>query len=174
MKDDSLPPLIKINDSLMAATMGCTLMTKRSSAENIEGSKQSLVIEPFANPFRVYPLVEDYQKFRSLFASCVDCYIINTGFYMGNGIPKEVSLDIIEKIVDGNADFKAFGPIEGFEYLTLEDYPVHRFDAKYKQLIRSRMQIRLNFLLSFNQNNPKLALPVEAISRLERVINNLK
>lgn len=174
MKDDSLPPLIKINDPLMAATMGCTLMTKRSSAENIEGSKQSLVIEPFANPFRVYPLVEDYQKFRSLFASGVDCYIINTGFYMGNGIPKEVSLDIIEKIVDGNADFKAFGPIEGFEYLTLEDYPVHRFDAKYKQLIRSRMQIRLNFLLSFNQNNPKLALPVEAISRLERVINNLK
>ena len=73
MKDDSLPPLIKINDSLMAATMGCTLMTKRSSAENIEGSKQSLVIEPFANPFRVYPLVEDYQKFRSLFASGVDC-----------------------------------------------------------------------------------------------------
>lgn len=174
MKDDSLPPLIKINDSLMAATMGCTLMTKRSSAENIEGSKQSLVIEPFANPFRVYPLVEDYQKFRSLFASGVDCYIINTGFYMGNGIPKEVSLDIIEKIVDGNVDFKAFGPIEGFEYLALEDYPVHRFDAKYKQLIRSRMQIRLNFLLSFNQNNPKLALPVEAISRLERVINNLK
>ncbi len=174
MKDDSLQPLIKINDSLMAATMGCTLMTKRSSAENIEGSKQSLVIEPFANPFRVYPLVEDYQKFRSLFASGVDCYIINTGFYMGNGIPKEVSLDIIEKIVDGNADFKAFGPIEGFEYLTLEDYPVHRFDEKYKQLIRSRMQIRLNFLLSFNQNNPKLALPVEAISRLERVINNLK
>ena len=93
---------------------------------------------------------------------------------MGNGIPKEVSLDIIEKIVDGNVDFKAFGPIEGFEYLALEDYPVHRFDAKYKQLIRSRMQIRLNFLLSFNQNNPKLALPVEAISRLERVINNLK
>ncbi|MCY7187655.1 phosphoenolpyruvate carboxykinase (ATP) [Streptococcus gallolyticus] len=174
MKDDSLPPLIKINDPLMAATMGCTLMTKRSSAENIEGSKQSLVIEPFANPFRVYPLVEDYQKFRSLFASGVDCYIINTGFYMGNGIPKEVSLGIIEKIVDGNADFTAFGPIEGFEYLTLEDYPVHRFDAKYKQLIRSRMQIRLNFLLSFNQNNPKLALPVEAISRLERVINNLK
>lgn len=174
MKDDSLPPLIKINDPLMAATMGCTLMTKRSSAENIEGSKQSLVIEPFANPFRVYPLVEDYQKFRSLFAGGVDCYIINTGFYMGNGIPKEVSLDIIEKIVDGNADFKAFGPIEGFEYLALEDYPVHRFDAKYKQLIRSRMQIRLNFLLSFNQNNPKLALPVEAISRLERVINNLK
>mgnify|MGYP000320377882 CR=1 FL=1 len=78
--------------------VGCTLMNKTLQAlENIEGSKQSLVIEPFANPFRVYPLVEDYQKFRSLFASGVDCYIINTGFYMGNGIPKEVSLDIIRK-----------------------------------------------------------------------------
>lgn len=112
MKDDSLPPLIKINDSLMAATMGCTLMTKRSSAENIEGSKQSLVIEPFANPFRVYPLVEDYQKFRSLFASGVDCYIINTGFYMGNGIPKEVSLDIIEKLLMAMSILKLLAPLK--------------------------------------------------------------
>ena len=174
MKDDSLPPLIKINNPLMAATMGCTLMTKRSSAENIDGNQQHLVIEPFANPFRVYPLVDDYQKFRSLFASGVDCYIINTGFYMGKSIPKEISLDIIEKVVDGNTEFKAFGPIEAFDYLVLPDYPVHPFDTKYKHLLRSRMQIRLNFLLSFNQNNPKLALPVEAISRLERVINNLK
>lgn len=174
MKDDSLPPLIKINDPLMAATMGCTLMTKRSNAENIDGNKQTLVIEPFANPFRVYPLVDDYQKFRSLFASGVDCYIINTGCYMGNGIPKEVSLDIIEKIVDGTTEFKGFGPIEGFDYLVLPDYPVHLFDAKYKQLLRSRMQIRLNFLLSFNQSHPKQALPVEAISQLEKVINHLK
>lgn len=174
MKDDSLPPLIKVNDPLMAATMGCTLMTKRSSAENIEGNKQTLVIEPFANPFRVYPLVEDYQKFRSLFEGDVDCYIINTGTYLGQGIPKEVTLGIIEKIVDGDTEFKDFGTIEGFEYLDLPDYPVHAFDNKYKQLIRSRMQFRLNYLLSFNQNNPKLALPVEAISRLEKVINNLK
>ena len=150
MKDDSLPPLIKINDSLMAATMGCTLMTKRSSAEILKVASNHWLLNHL-QIHQVYPLVEDYQKFRSLFASGVDCYIINTGFYMGNGIPKEVSLDIIEKIVDGNVDFKAFGPIEGFEYLALEDYPVHRFDAKYKQLIRSRMQIRLNFLLSFNQ-----------------------
>ncbi|MCY7162500.1 phosphoenolpyruvate carboxykinase (ATP) [Streptococcus lutetiensis] len=174
MKDDSLPPLIKVNDPLMAATMGCTLMTKRSSAENIEGNKQTLVIEPFANPFRVYPLVEDYQKFRSLFEGDVDCYIINTGTYMGQSIPKEVSLGIIEKLVDGDAEFKDFGPIEGFQYLDLAEYPVHHFDSKYKQLIRSRMQFRLNYLLSFNQNNPKLALPIEAISRLEKVINNLK
>ena len=70
---------------------------------------------------------------------------------MGQSIPKEVSLGIIEKLVDGDAEFKDFGPIEGFQYLDLAEYPVHHFDSKYKQLIRSRMQFRLNYLLSFNQ-----------------------
>ena len=64
--------------------------------------------------------------------------------------------------------------LENFEYLELENFPIHPFDNQYKQIIRSRMQIRLNFLLSFNQNYPKFALPVEAISRLEKVINQLK
>ena len=34
MKDDSLPPIIKINDPVLAASFGATL-TKRSDAENI-------------------------------------------------------------------------------------------------------------------------------------------
>ena len=174
MKDDSLPPLVKINDPLMASTMGCTLMTKRSNAENVIGKHDDLVIEPYANPFRVYPLVEDYRKFRSLFESGVDCYIINTGFYMGKGISKEVSLNIIEKIVDEEADFKPFGPLEGFEYMECEGYPIPNFDARYKQLLRERMQVRLNFLLAFNQKYPKTALPVDAISRLETVLQNLE
>lgn len=174
MKDDSLPPLVKINDPLMASTMGCTLMTKRSNAENVTGKHDDLVIEPYANPFRVYPLVEDYRKFRSLFESGVDCYIINTGFYMGKGISKETSLSIIEKIVDQEAIFKPFGSLEGFEYMECEGYPIPKFDACYKQLLRERMQVRLNFLLAFNQKYPKTALPVDAISRLEVVLQNLE
>ena len=174
MKDDSLPPLVKINDPLMASTMGCTLMTKRSNAENVTGLHEDLVIEPYANPFRVYPLVEDYRKFRRLFESGVACYIINTGFYMGKGISKEVSLDIIEQIVDGRAKFKPFGPLEGFEYLDYKGYAVPSFDDKYRQLIRERMQVRLNFLLAFNQKYPKTALPVGAISRLEKVLQDLE
>lgn len=174
MKDDSLPPLVKINDPLMASTMGCTLMTKRSNAENVTGLHEDLVIEPYANPFRVYPLVEDYRKFRRLFESGVACYIINTGFYMGKGISKEVSLDIIEQIVEGRAQFKPFGPLKGFEYLDYKGYAVPSFDDKYRQLIRERMQVRLNFLLAFNQKYPKTALPVGAISRLEKVLQDLE
>ncbi|AND79648.1 phosphoenolpyruvate carboxykinase (ATP) [Streptococcus pantholopis] len=173
MKDDSLPPLVKINDPVVATTMGCTLMTKRSNAENISGARQSLVIEPFANPFRVYPLVEDYRKFLALFKAGVDCYIINTGQYMGRSIPKNISLNIIEQVVENKGTFKPFGPLNHFEYLDLDGYPVSRFDENYKQLIRERMQVRLNFLLSFNQDNPKTALPVSSISRLEDVIESL-
>ena len=165
MKVDSIPPLVKINDPLM---------TKRSNAENVTGKHDDLVIEPYANPFRVYPLVEDYRKFRSLFESGVDCYIINTGFYMGKGISKETSLSIIEKIVDQEAIFKPFGSLEGFEYMECEGYPIPKFDACYKQLLRERMQVRLNFLLAFNQKYPKAALPVDAISRLEVVLQNLE
>ena len=79
MKDDSLPPLVRIHDPLMASTMGCTLMTKRSNAENVLGLHDELVIEPYANPFRVYPLVEDYRKFCRLFEPCCIWKIWTTG-----------------------------------------------------------------------------------------------
>lgn len=174
MKDDSLPPLVKVEDPVLAATMGCTLMTKRSAAENTKENYQTLVIEPYANPFRVYPLVEDYQNFETLFQSGVDCYILNTGFYMGKGIPKEVTLDIIEQIVDGRANFKPFANTPHLSYVDLPDYPLADLNASYKQLLRERMQLRLNFLLSFNQNNLATPLPVEAISRLEELIVSLK
>ena len=61
MKDDALPPLVKITDPRLASILGCTLMTKRSNAENTGAGANldALVIEPYANPFRVYPLVED-------------------------------------------------------------------------------------------------------------------
>ncbi len=39
MKDDSLPPIIKINDPVLAASFGATLATKRSDAENITTKK---------------------------------------------------------------------------------------------------------------------------------------
>ena len=63
----------------MASIMGCTLVTTRSTAENTTDSLDALIIEPYANPFRVYPLVEDYIKFQHLFESGVNCYISNTG-----------------------------------------------------------------------------------------------
>lgn len=173
MKDDSLPPLVKVNDPILASTMGCTLMTMRSSAENTSDCLNSLIIEPYANPFRVYPLVEDYQKFQSLFESGVDCYIINTGSYMGDKIPKETTLDMIEQIVDNKGLFRPFGPTSKLEFLDCPDFPVKNFDVNYKQLIKDRMQARLNFLLNFNHDNLDYPLPAEAILHLEDLLKEL-
>ncbi|MGT2829519.1 phosphoenolpyruvate carboxykinase (ATP) [Streptococcus hillyeri] len=173
MKDDSLPPLVRLSDPVMAATMGCTLTTMRSSAENTSDSLNSLIIEPYANPFRVYPLVEDYKKFQSLFESGVQCYVINTGSYMGKKIPKEVTLGIIESVVDGTGEFKAFGDVRGFDYLDVEGFEVPNFDDSYRQLLRDRMQIRLNYLLNFNHDNQENPLPAEAILHMEAVFNDL-
>ncbi|MEQ9763551.1 phosphoenolpyruvate carboxykinase (ATP) [Streptococcus jiangjianxini] len=174
MKDDSLPPLVKVNDPVLASTMGCTLMTMRSSAENTSDSLNSLIIEPYANPFRVYPLVDDYQKFQNLFESGVDCYIINTGAYMGDKIPKETTLSIIEQIVDKKGLFRPFGPTSNLEFLDCPEFPVKAFDDDYKQLIRDRMQARLDFLLNFNHSNLENPLPAEAILHMEDLLKELE
>ena len=44
--------------------MGATLATKRSSAERLaEGvDPNKLVVVPYANPFRTYPLSNDYES----------------------------------------------------------------------------------------------------------------
>ena len=62
MKDPTLPPVIKITGSDLSSAMGATLVTKRTSAERLAKGvdRDALVIEPYANPFRVYPLSVDF------------------------------------------------------------------------------------------------------------------
>ena len=70
---------------LVFLCMGATLATKRSSAERLKAGvdPNALVVEPYANPFRTYPLMSDYEKFKKLVAEKnVACYIINTGDFM--------------------------------------------------------------------------------------------
>ena len=178
MKDDALPPLVKITDPRLASILGCTLMTKRSTAENTGAGANldALVIEPYANPFRVYPLVEDYEKFKALFDKGVDCYIINTGDYLGKKVTKEVSLGVIETVVDGKAHFELFGGLPGMEYLPVEGYEVPDMNGEYAELIRDRMQFRLDYLKAFNDANLEHQIPqdaLESIKTIERFIDVL-
>ena len=178
MKDDALPPLVKITDPRLASILGCTLMTKRSNAENTGAGANldALVIEPYANPFRVYPLVEDYEKFKALFDKNVDCYIINTGDFLGKKVTKEVSLGVIETVVDGKANFELFGGLPGMEYLPVEGYEVPDMNGEYAELIRDRMQFRLDYLKAFNDANPEHQIPqdaLESIKTIERFIDVL-
>ena len=69
MKDPTLPPILKIKGAELASVMGAALATKRSTAERLAPGvdPDALVFEPYANPFRTYPLAQDYLKFKALF-----------------------------------------------------------------------------------------------------------
>ncbi len=176
MKDDSLPPLVKVDNAVLAATFGTTLATKRSTAETIKKgeSRDKLVIEPFANPFRVYPLAEDYAGFKELLEHDeVDCYIINTGFFLDKKIPKEVTLGVIESVVEGSGEFKPFGDVPHLSYLSVAGFDLDITDKDYRKLVKTRMQMRKDYLDEFNEAHHDLPIPEESIHSLQEVIDAL-
>jgi phosphoenolpyruvate carboxykinase (ATP) len=80
MKDNTLPPIVKITGTNLAVALGATLMTKRTAAENISPDEmKKLVFEPFANPFRVYPLYEDCFGYSKVFENGCECYVWSGG-----------------------------------------------------------------------------------------------
>ncbi|WP_304652479.1 phosphoenolpyruvate carboxykinase (ATP) [uncultured Ligilactobacillus sp.] len=175
MKDDSLPPVVKLSDPVIAATFGLTLATKRSTAENVIGeSRDKLVIEPFANPFRVYPLTEDYQDFKELFEKQqANCYIINTDSYNGKNIDKDTTLGILEAIANETVDWTEFGALPQMSYLSIPGYEVDLNDATYAKKLRQRLQDRLDWVNNYTKTHPQEELPVEITTKLEELITKL-
>ncbi|WP_448378303.1 phosphoenolpyruvate carboxykinase (ATP) [Fervidobacterium sp.] len=153
MKDPVLPPIVKIEDPVLASTMGATLATKRTSAEKLLPGvdPEALVFEPYANPFRTYPLSEDYEKFKVLFEKGVECYIINTGFYLNKKVPKELTLEILELIVERKAKFDDwFG---GLKILEIPGFEVRTSDYEYRELLKISFEKRLQFLKNKDVEN---------------------
>ena len=173
MKDDSLPPIVKITDPLLASAFGATLATKRSTAENTTDERDALVIEPYANPFRVYPLVEDYEKFKALFEKGVECYIINTGEFLGKKVTPRDTLGVIEGNVNRSAVFKPFGPLEHFEFVEIDGFDVPFDDDVYLDYLKGRMQGRLDFIANFNAQHTQNLLPNEIIEAFQKIVRTI-
>lgn len=174
MKDDTLPPIIRITDPVLASAMGCTLVTKRTSAENVENVGE-VVVEPYANPFRVYPLVDDYEAFKKLFADMnVDCYIINTGKFLDNDIPPAVTLGSIEENVEETADFVPFGPVSAFEYVEVDGYEVPFDDREYLEKLKGNLQVRIDHLnTTLAEEEAPNDLPDEIPASIQKVVDQL-
>ncbi|MDN6162298.1 MAG: phosphoenolpyruvate carboxykinase (ATP) [Atopostipes sp.] len=174
MKDDTLPPIMKVNDPTLASAMGCTLITKRSSAENVENVGE-VVVEPYANPFRVYPLVDDYEAYKALFKDKdVDCYIINTGTFMNKDIPPHVTLGSIENNVEGKGGFVAFDNIEEFEYLPMEGYEVPFEDLEYRQELKKNMKVRVDAVNdTLAKEEAPNKLPEEIAESLQKIVDKI-
>ena len=175
MKDDSLPPVVKLDNPTLAATFGVTLATKRSTAENVvNADRNSLVIEPFANPFRSYPLAEDYRDFKELFEKRnVSGYIVNTASYNGIDIDKEITLQILEDIANEKVNWEKFGSLDGMYYLPFEKYPVDFKDKSYTERLKRRLEIRLEWIEKYEGNHPDNPLPAEIKDCLSNLINEL-
>lgn len=171
MKDETLPPILKVENPVLASTLGATLATKRSSAEH--GAVTSkLVIEPYANPFRLYSLRKDYKKFKDLFENHnVSCYVINTGFFLDTNITPNITLKVIEDVVDGTIEFTSFGNRPDLFYSEIPGYTPNLNDANYRKHFIDRLRSRINFMEHLYSND---VLPREAIASIQSIIEQFE
>jgi len=175
MKDPTIPPVVKLKGSSLASVMGATLATKRSTAERLApgADPNALVVVPYANPFRTYPLANDYEKFKKLVEEKnVDCYIINTGDFMGKKVKPSDTLGILEQIVEGTAQFKPWANFSEIEILEWDGFVPNLDDPEYKHQLVERMKDRVKFVKSreseFKSGYDKL--PADALAALEKVV----
>ncbi|MDX9715725.1 MAG: phosphoenolpyruvate carboxykinase (ATP) [Dissulfurispiraceae bacterium] len=190
-KDTSLPPISKVATPALAVAMGASLSTLRAKGvENMDPKELGkLVIEPFANPFRVHPLVLDCHQFLKLFKAGCECFIMNThAFGLPDNltdIPKELSLNIVTQLVRGKIEWREWKrfsgllvPKNGTEILCSD------YDKKYKPLktpeyldfLRDRMQDRITFLsnkrdLENDMENAFIDPLVSARTVIDKILN---
>lgn len=160
-KDPSLPPICKSSTTGLSVAMGASLSTMRAKGvENVDIRElQRLVIEPFANPFRVHPLMTDCQQFRKLFKLGTACYIMNTHAFGLPGrqidIPKELSLPIVTALVRDSIKWQEWKEFPGLLIPKNGDELFGKgFDKRYKPtmdrdylaFLRDRMQDRITYL----------------------------
>lgn len=175
MKDPTIPPVVKLKGSALASVMGATLATKTSSAERVAAGTDlnALRIVPYANPFRTYPLANDYEKFKKLVEEKnVDCYIINTGDFMGKKVKPADTLGILETIVENKAEFKPWGPFSDIEIMDWEGFVPDLKDPEYVSQLKARMQDRVNAVEGFaTKKDGYDKLPDEALAALKKVVD---
>lgn len=172
MKEPTLPPILKVTDPDLATLFGLTLMTKRTTAEHVlTKTTADQVIEPFANPFRIYPLGEEYQAFYELFQSQeIACYILNTDYFGEKKVTKEDTLQVIEQVVENQADFVPFGSVQSLEYLPTLGFEVDWTEDYYHQFKES-MEVRLRYLEQLQtEQNGYHQLPENALNKLKELV----
>ena len=177
MKDPTIPPVVKLKGASLASVMGATLATKRSSAERLAPGvdPNKLVVVPYANPFRTYPLANDYSKFKKLVEEKnVDCYIVNTGDFMGKKVQPKDTLGILEAIVEGKAEFKKWGPFSDIEIMDWEGFVPDMNDPDYVAQLKARMNDRVNEIKAFaTEKDGYDKLPDDALEAIQKVVDEL-
>ena len=177
MKDPTMPPILKINGSILSSALGCTLATKRSSAERLAPGVDinALVIEPYANPFRTYPLENDYYKFKTLFEKThINCYILNTRFLIEKKITPKVTLSCLEAVIENKAIFKQWGNFSNLEIMEVEGFTPDLKSIEYKAMLNDTLNDRVKFLKSREHIKAGYdKVPIETIESIENLIKEI-
>ncbi len=177
MRDDSLPPVLKVTKPDLASLMGATLSTRRTKAERIREnmSYSDTVVEPYANPFRTYQLHKDYDSFKYLFETKdIDCYIINTGHFLYKKITPDITLDIIEKIIEGTANFKKWNNFNGLEIFEIDGYVPNLEDSDYIAKLKASIENRIDYIEKSNSEKGRLnRLPLDTIVSLINIYEQI-
>lgn len=175
MKDPTIPPVIKLEGAALGSAMGATLATKRTAAERLaEGvDPNAIVVEPYANPFRVHPLAIDYERFKQLIEDGVDCYVLNTGEFMWQDIPASVTLGIIESIVEKTANFHNWECFDDIKIMDITGYNTSFKDKNYLTQFIKRMNDRIEFIKSREQViGGRDRLPQDALEALNSIVKH--
>jgi phosphoenolpyruvate carboxykinase (ATP) len=176
MRDPTIPPVLKLTGPELGSVLGATLATKRTSAERLAPGvdPNALVCEPYANPFRTYPLEMDYTRFKQLIADGVECYILNTGDFMGTKVKPAHTLGILESVVEGTAKWAPFGDFTGMQILPMDDFKIDLGDRAYREQLLARFKDRLNFVESRDTELGGLdKLPEDALRALKRAVEEM-
>ena len=113
----------------------------------------------------------DYERFKKLISDGVDCYILNTGDFMGQKVQPKHTLGAIEAIVEGRAEWVPFGKLTGVKTMNMPDFKIDLNDKTYKDQLRARFQDRLNFVNSRDTERGGIdKLPEDAHKCLEQII----
>ena len=101
----------------------------------------------------------------------VDCYIVNTGDFMGKKVQPKDTLGILEAIVEGKAEFKQWGAFEDIEIMEWEGFVPDLNDEEYKAQLKNAMQNRVNAVEGFAVNKDGYdKLPEEALEALKKLV----
>ncbi len=177
MRDPTIPPVLKLEGASLGAVLGATLATKRTSAERLAPGvdPNALVCEPYANPFRTYPLSMDYERFKQLISDGVECYILNTGDFMGTKVKPAHTLSILEAIVEHRAEWVPFGNLTGMKIMNLPDFNVDLKDKHYSEQLLARFKDRLNFIASRETEKGGIdKLPSDALDALKLAVSEIQ
>ena len=122
--------------------------------------------------------MHDYEKFKKLVEEKnVDCYIVNTGDFMGKKVKPADTLGILEAIVENRAEFKQWGPFEDIEIMewTLTDNFVPDMnDSAYVAALKNAMENRVNAIKGFSEKKGGYdALPEEAMAAVQKLVDEL-